>query len=80
MSGNGSTTQYNGSVKWFSAEKGYGFLQAEGLEKDVFLHVKQLRSSGIMGSLTDGEQVCFVCNNGPKGFYATHITRGGNGA
>ena len=64
-----------GLVKWFSAEKGYGFLQADGLDKDVFLHVKQLRSSGIAGNLTDGEQVRFVCNSGPKGFFATNITR-----
>ncbi len=69
------TSPISGLVKWFNAEKGYGFLHAEGLEKDVFLHVKQLRSSGIMGSLTDGEQVKFVCNQGPKGFFATNISR-----
>ena len=65
----------SGSVKWFNAEKGYGFIHSDGLGKDVFLHVKQLRSSGIMGSLSDGEQIRFVCNTGPKGFYATDITR-----
>ena len=69
----------NGSVKWFNAEKGYGFIQADGLNKDVFLHVKQLRSSGITGNLLDGEQVRFVCNDGPKGPFATNITRGNGG-
>lgn len=67
--------QIPGSIKWFSAEKGYGFIQAEGIGKDVFLHVKQLRSSGIMGSLADGEHVLFVCNDGPKGLFATNIAR-----
>lgn len=71
---------HNGVVKWFSAEKGFGFIQAQGLDKDVFLHVKQLRSSGIMGSLLDGEQVRFVCNTGPKGLFATNIARGNGGS
>jgi CspA family cold shock protein len=64
-----------GSIKWFNGEKGYGFVTAPGLEKDVFLHVKQLRASGIEGEVTDGEAVTFVCNTGPKGFFATNIAR-----
>jgi CspA family cold shock protein len=64
-----------GMVKWFNGEKGYGFVTAPGLEKDVFLHVKQLRASGIQGAMTDGEAIKFVCNTGPKGFFATSITR-----
>jgi len=69
----------SGVVKWFNAEKGFGFIQAEGLNKDVFLHVKQLRQSGITGSLVDGEHIVFKCNEGPKGFFATDISRGNGG-
>ncbi len=71
--------QITGIIKWYSAEKGYGFIQSEGMNKDIFLHVKQLRSSGIGDSLVDGEKVRFVCNEGPKGFFATNIQRS-NGA
>lgn len=67
--------QIEGSIKWFNAEKGYGFIQADGLSKDVFLHIKQVRSSGIVGNLTDGEHILFVCNDGPKGLFATNIAR-----
>ena len=70
-------TQKSGIVKWFNSEKGYGFVQADGMEKDVFLHVKSLRASGIQNNLTDGEHVKFVCNTGPKGFFATDISRNG---
>lgn len=72
--------QIQGLIKWFSAEKGYGFIQADGINKDIFLHVKQLRSSGIMGNLADGEHVLFVCNDGPKGLFATNITRSNGGS
>jgi len=64
-----------GSVKWFNEEKGYGFLTVPSLNKDVFVHVKQLRASGINNYLMDGEHVRFVCNSGDKGLFATNIAR-----
>ncbi len=67
------TQRVEGSVKWFSGEKGYGFATADGVPKDVFLHVKQLRASGISGSLVYGQPIAFVLNNGPKGLFATNI-------
>ena len=66
-----------GKVKWFNPEKGYGFVQADGLDKDVFLHVKNLRASGIINALPDGTAIKFVCNDGPKGFFATDIQLSG---
>lgn len=68
-----------GVVKWFNGEKGYGFIQAEGLEKDVFMHIKSLRASGITNELAEGEHVRFVCNTGPRGYFATDIARNGAG-
>lgn len=75
MTTNGNLQQISGSVKWFDTDKGYGFLTAEGVEKDVFLHIKQLRQSGITNGLIDGERVVFVCNTGPKGLFATNVAR-----
>jgi len=68
-------TTLTGLVKWYNQEKGYGFIQAEGLDTDVFMHIKQLRASGITAGLTDGEKVRFVVNTGPKGKFATNISR-----
>ena len=74
-----SEEQLEGKVKWFNGEKGYGFIKVEGLEKDVFLHVKQLRESGITNNLTDGEAVKFMMNDGPRGSFATKIARSNGG-
>jgi CspA family cold shock protein len=67
----------SGVVKWFNQDKGYGFIQAEGMAKDVFLHVKSLRASGITNELVEGEHIRFVCNTGPRGYFATNISRNG---
>ncbi len=69
------STVSSGQVKWFNVEKGFGFIQCTSINKDVFLHVKQLRASGIENNLTDGEAVTFICNTGPKGLFATNISR-----
>lgn len=69
--------QVEGSVKWFNADKGFGFIQTTGVDKDIFLHVKQLRASGITDNLAEGEPVMFVLNTGPKGFFASEIVRKG---
>lgn len=65
-----------GTVKWFNVEKGYGFIAVNGMEKDVFLHVKQLRSAGIMGSPAEGEPLNFIMKDGPRGKFAADITKG----
>ena len=66
-------TEGTGSVKWFDPNKGYGFIKlSDG--KDVFLHVKELRKSGITG-LNDGAVVSFKFNQNAKGkgLFATEI-------
>ena len=42
-----------GTVKWFNADKGYGFIQPEDGGKDVFVHVSQVQSSGLQGLNND---------------------------
>ena len=48
----------NGTVKWFNATKGYGFIQPEGSSKDVFVHITALERAGLRG-LDDGQKVTF---------------------
>ena len=59
-----------GTVKWFNAEKGFGFIEVEG-EKDVFVH-----SSALQGkTLDEGQKVQFEVEKGPKGLQATNIEK-----
>lgn len=48
----------NGTVKWFNATKGYGFIAPEGGNKDVFLHISAVERAGI-SRLNDGQAVTF---------------------
>ncbi len=62
-----------GTVKWFNAKKGYGFiLDAEG--KDIFVHFSALNMEGFK-ELKDGEKVEFEVINGDKGPQAANVTR-----
>jgi CspA family cold shock protein len=47
-----------GTVKWFNATKGFGFIQPEGGGKDVFVHISAVERSGL-GSLSDGQRISF---------------------
>ena len=51
-----------GTVKWFNATKGYGFIQPEDGGKDVFVHISAVERSG-MGSLAEGQRVSFEFQN-----------------
>ncbi len=61
-----------GSVKWFNAEKGFGFIsQADG-SPDVFVHHSAIQKQGYR-SLEEGESVEFELQQGPKGLQATDV-------
>ncbi len=61
-----------GTVKWFNAAKGYGFIQRESGE-DVFVHFSAIQADGYR-SLDEGQSVEFVVTKGPKGFQAEDVT------
>ncbi|GHD52397.1 cold-shock protein [Mycetocola manganoxydans] len=56
----------NGTVKWFNAEKGYGFITVDGDGQDVFVHYSAIDSTGYR-SLEEGQQVSFEIGTGAKG-------------
>jgi cold shock protein len=60
-----------GTVKWFNASKGFGFLAREG-GPDVFVHYSAIESEGFR-TLQEGQQVEFEIEQGPKGLQAAHV-------
>lgn len=62
----------NGTVKWFNAEKGFGFITGED-GKDVFAHFSQIKTDGYK-TLAEGQKVSFDIAQGPKGPQAENIT------
>lgn len=63
----------NGTVKWFNAEKGYGFLKPDGSDKDVFVHISELQRSGLDGLNDDARvEFCMVKDSQGK-LSAGHI-------
>ena len=56
----------NGTVKWFNAEKGYGFITVDGEGQDVFVHYSAIDSTGYK-SLEEGQHVSFEIGTGAKG-------------
>jgi CspA family cold shock protein len=60
-----------GTVKWFNAEKGYGFISVEG-DKDVFVHYSAIQQDGFR-SLQEGQQVQFDVVDGKKGPQAANV-------
>ncbi|MBI1235190.1 MAG: DNA-binding protein [Alphaproteobacteria bacterium] len=59
-------------VKWFDADRGYGFLDVDGVEGDVFLHAATLRKAGI-DEVHPGETMQARCADGPKGILAAEV-------
>ena len=55
-----------GKVKWFNPTKGFGFIEREDKEKDVFVHVSAVRDAGMNG-LDEGQALTFDVEDGPKG-------------
>jgi len=61
-----------GTVKWFNASKGYGFIEREG-GPDVFVHFSAIQGDGFR-SLQEGQKVEFTIEKGPKGLQAANVT------
>jgi CspA family cold shock protein len=55
-----------GTVKWFNAKKGFGFIQPDDGSKDVFVHISAVERAGI-GSLNEGQKVSFDVEQGRGG-------------
>jgi CspA family cold shock protein len=66
-----------GTVKWFNADKGFGFIsQADGA--DVFVHFSAIQKPGYR-TLEEGEKVEFEVQQGPKGLQAANVQSAGGG-
>ncbi|MBP2369679.1 cold-shock protein [Pseudonocardia parietis] len=61
-----------GTVKWFNAEKGYGFITPDGGGQDLFVHFSAIQSSGYR-SLDEGQAVTFEVTQGQKGPQADQV-------
>lgn len=64
-----------GIVKWFNAEKGYGFIAPDGGGRDLFVHFKQIRQTekGQYRTLDDSARVSFIVGEGTKGPVANDV-------
>ncbi len=61
-----------GTVKWFNAEKGFGFIQPDDGAPDVFVHQSAIEMQGYR-SLDEGQKVTFDTTQGPKGLQASNV-------
>ena len=67
----GGTRMYSGTVKWFNAEKGYGFISMDGGE-DVFVHFSAIDMNGYK-ALSEGQRVSFETSKGNRGIQAENV-------
>lgn len=63
----------NGKVKWFNAEKGFGFIEVEG-GNDVFVHFSAIQGDGFK-TLEEGQEVSFEIVEGNRGPQAANVTK-----
>ena len=63
-----------GTVKWFNAEKGFGFIAPEDGSADVFVHFTAIQGSGFK-ELQENDRVEFETQDGPKGLQAANVTK-----
>ena len=63
-----------GKVKWFNPTKGFGFIEREDREKDVFVHVSAVRKAAI-ASLNEGQELSFEIEESPKGSNAINLQK-----
>lgn len=62
-----------GVVKWFSSEKGYGFITPDDGSKDLFVHFSEIQGSGYR-NLDEGQRVSYEAQEGPKGPQASNVS------
>ena len=62
-----------GKVKWFNAEKGFGFIEVEG-QDDVFVHFSAIQGEGFK-SLEEGQEVTFEIEDGARGPQAANVSK-----
>lgn len=63
-----------GTVKWFNNAKGWGFIESEECDGDVFVHFSAILGTGFK-SLDVGQRVTFVSERGERGLYATEVKK-----
>ena len=63
-----------GTVKWYNSRKGFGFINREDGEKDVFVHASALKAGG-MRYLNEGDKLEFTLESGPKGPSAVNLKK-----
>jgi CspA family cold shock protein len=66
------STVTTGTVKWFNAEKGFGFIQQQS-GPDVFVHFRSIINAGGYKTLDEGQMVEFSVSRGPKGPQAENV-------
>jgi CspA family cold shock protein len=64
-----------GTVKWFNAQKGYGFIQPDDGSKDVFVHISAVERANL-GSLHEGQKLSFELERGQQGKFSAVNLRG----
>ncbi len=62
-----------GTVKWFSADKGFGFITPEDGSKDLFVHHSEIQAGGSYATLNDGQEVEYEVGQGQKGPCANKV-------
>jgi CspA family cold shock protein len=72
LSKQGNEVMSKGTVKWFDASKGYGFITPEDGGKDLFVHYSEIKSEGY-ATLSDGQKVEYEVGEGQKGPCATKV-------
>ncbi len=74
-----TTTSSNakGTVKWFNDAKGYGFIQTDSINGDIFVHYSAIQGDGFK-TLSEGQAVDFELVTGPKGPQAYNVMKSDN--
>ena len=69
------TSMAKGTVKWFNATKGYGFITPDNGDKDAFVHISEVERSG-MGQIVEGQRVSFEVKQDARGLKAINLSAG----